>query len=146
MWTFRAIVISALAMGLASDSWAYLFRGLPACPWYSPSHTWTEYLAGKYGIKPSPRFSIKFDHLSHNIGNIQAGRCYTVGFENDRWYVAGPVAGQNRSNADNYGGANPQDGKMNIWGVIMTFDNEGHVFGDQDGLIGTMKCTIGPDC
>jgi len=38
MWTFRAIVISALAMGLASDSWAYLFRGLPACPWYSPRY------------------------------------------------------------------------------------------------------------
>ena len=143
MWAYRALMIAAVVMGLASDSWAaYPFRGHPACPWYSSGHTWKEYLVGKYG-GPSPRFSIKFDHLSHNIGMINAGRCYTVIFENNRWHVAGPVAGQNRSNPADYGGVDPQDGKMSIWGAIMTFDDDGRVFNDQDGLIGTMQCRIG---
>jgi hypothetical protein len=105
-------------------------------------------MAGEYGQQHGRvHFSIKFDHLKHNIGTLAAGQCYTATTDGKgSWNVSGYNVAQRKSVLDPRQGDPPSTGRMNIWGRVFTFDEAGAVYDAEFGRVGTLKCDLGSSC
>ncbi len=143
---FRVSILLIAAIPLCfstSASGSYVYKGRPGCPWYSPGNTWSDFLQGKYGDKKSVTFSIKFDHAKAAFGvGLKPNACYTVIYADGRWNTSN----QKLKNTPRLGGGDPVKKEMNIQGRIMKFNEGGQVFDREFGLVGTLKCGIGPLC
>jgi hypothetical protein len=139
-------LIAAIALCLIpSVSESYVLKGRPSCPWYSPGHTWSDFLQGKYG-DGYPLFSIRFDHAKAAFGGLKPNTCYAVSYDSGRWITTNRDDTGRTSPPPSYGGGDPAQKEMNIKGRIMKFNEGGQVFDQEFGLVGTLKCGIGPDC
>jgi hypothetical protein len=142
----RLMVVAVVSLCLIpSLSQAYVFHGRPNCPDYSPAHNWSDYMQGKYG-DPARPFSIKFDHLKTAIGTLAPNTCYTVTYIGGQWTTTGRDDTGRTSPPPGYGGADPAQLMMNIRGRILKFNQFGQVIDPSLGVVGTLKCGIGPDC
>jgi hypothetical protein len=142
-----ARLLTAFLIGmwtLTTSSQANTFPGRPECPWSNLNNNWKDFMSGRYGGL-YPAFSIRFDKARSSIGNITANRCYTVTYIRGVWQVSGYYLTKKENIV---GGAvfNPDEYKMNIWGIPFTFNEAGEVFHPELGHVGSLKCLIGRDC
>jgi hypothetical protein len=137
-----------LSSTLGTEAYAHLYKGLPYCPTYAKSNSWAKFMAGEYGLSAGTvHFSIKFDHINHDIGTIAAGRCYTASTNGKGyWNVSGYNVAQKQSVSDTRQGDPSSTYRMNVWGRTFTFDETGAVYDSEFGRVGTMKCDIGSSC
>jgi hypothetical protein len=111
----------------------------------APPYKWVDYLTGKYGDRVRG-FSIKFDHAKTAVGGLRPNACYTVNYQDGMWRTVGREDTGSDRGPPAYGGSDPGQYLMNIRGRIMRFNEYGQVFDQEFGLVGTLKCGIGPDC
>jgi hypothetical protein len=142
------IIIGTLfgSIVIASAARAYVLQGRPNCPDNfagQPRHTWQDYMLGKYG-DGTRAFSIRFDHAKSPVGTLQPNACYTVVHEPGMWSTTGK--GDPAPVLTPEAGADPARETMNIRGRIMRFNENGQVFDNEFGYVGTLSCHIGPDC
>jgi hypothetical protein len=145
LFRFVRLIAAMMLWLIPTAAESYVFRGRPNCPEYSPTHNWADYMQGKYG-DPARPFSIKFDHLKAPLGSLAPNTCYTVTYIGGQWTTTGRDDSGRTSRPPGYGGADPGQLLMNIRGRIMKFNQFGQVIDDQFGVIGSLKCGIGPDC
>lgn len=141
------MLMAAIALGPKCTN-AYVYPASPGCPEFDQTHQrhWRNYFMHQYDVPTfhNTSFSIKFDQ---NIGNIAGGRCYTVLIVGaDGWTTSGYSIAQGHSAIGTYGGTNPTTFKMNIWGVVLTYDEHANVF-YNGAVVGHMRCyLVGPTC
>lgn len=147
----KLVSVIGMVFGPMAPASAQIFKGRPNCPNNNAAYTWQDYLTGKSPEKEAA-FTVRFDHLERNIGTIAAGTCYTVVVKNSgrAWSASGYNAIRRMAVGDTDGKGHiqwrPGDAskfEMNIWGAPFKFDNDGHVFEERLGLVGTMICAIG---
>jgi len=136
------IVIIICAFPINGES--QCFRGRPHCPEYSGA-TWQNYMQGKLG-DATRAFSICFDHLKAAIGTLKPNTCYTVAYEGGQWTTTGQDDSGRTTRPPSFGGTDPGQLLMNIRGRIMKYNNFGQVIDPEFGLVGALKCGIGPSC
>lgn len=129
----------ALLLPLSGAGAEPTFRGRPNCPEYDSTHNWKDYFAGKYGEITHP-VSVRFNGLKAPLGMFKPNTCYTVVYEQGVWYTSDHDGPRPASGAD------PEKLQMNLAGRIMTFNNFGQVIDKELGVVGTLKCSLGPDC
>jgi hypothetical protein len=144
MLTTRAMSLlfsCVLLITTTGVSQSYVYQGSPNCPWNSPTHTWKDFFLGKYGDQP--RFTVRFDHLTHNIGTIPAGSRYTVVRTNGAWGAGGPKVGGGNNYAA-YSNGDPAQYQLSVWGALFGYNEGGQVYWNKE-LVGTLRCGIGSD-
>jgi hypothetical protein len=135
-----------LIISTTSISPSYVYKGSPNCPfaWQDqPRHTWKDFFMGKYGDTPWIMFTVKFDHLTHNIGTIPAGSSFTMARQGGVWTASGKnVFGDNKSVG--YANGDPEKYELSVWGALLKYNEAGQVYLDKE-LVGSLRCGIGPD-
>ena len=122
---------------------AYTYPGQPACPWADTTHSWLDFMSGKYGW---PVFSIQF---TRDIGDLQGGQCYRKSsmLAMRTGLAPGKIRGQNKSKVEPRHGGDPAKTQINVWGAQFTYNEAGEVFLVGDGKqAGNLFCHIGSEC
>lgn len=147
MVTATRVISLSLGFALAgsviniSHSQPYVYHGSPNCPWYNLGHTWKDYFMGKYGDQPYVRFTVLFDHLTHNIGTIHAGSRFTMTRGGGVWTASGTnVFGEFKTVG--YSNGDPAKYQLSVWGALLNYNEAGQIFLNKE-LVGTLKCGIG---
>jgi hypothetical protein len=49
MLKFRTLLVAAILLpSLVNEGLAYTFPGVPQCPWADTTHTWVDFMSGKF--------------------------------------------------------------------------------------------------
>jgi hypothetical protein len=144
----RRLVLLALSLALLhfSDARAqgtFVGPGNRRCPQFDGTRNWHDWFSGKYGAEDHTAThpaSVKFDHLKSQLGPFRPNACYTIVYENGVWYTSLPGRSQAASGAD------PAKWEMNLAGHVMTFNNFHQVIDKELGVVGTLRCGLGPNC
>ena len=137
------LVAAALLHSLVNQALAYTYPGHPACPWADKTHSWLDFMSGKFG---SPVFfSIQF---TRDIGDLQGGQCYRIEYAgNENWSASRKIRDQNKSKVEPRHGGDPATSRINVWGAQFTFNEAGEVFYVLDGKqAGNLFCHVGSEC
>jgi len=142
------LLTSAFALLAFSDAKAegtFVGKGNARCPQFDATRNWKDWFAGKYEKEDhtiTHPASIRFDHLKSELGPFQPNTCYTIVYEKGVWYTG--LGDGNRPRA--FSRADPAKWEMNLAGRRMTFNNLHQVIDKELGVVGTLKCGLGPDC
>ncbi len=102
-------------------------------------------------IKSAQGFIVTFDqagdkfHDSGRIGNtvpvsvLQAGETYQITYFDGVYKTRGFNEAKDTVINGSYGNANPDEGKISLWGRVYTFDKKGNVYDPRVGLVGTLR-------
>jgi hypothetical protein len=145
----RGIINGRAGNPEASFSTRFYIPSLPSGSVGPPSSSFREMLTQGRPL------TIKMDHLTGCIGSILRDGLYTVSYVRQRrgWIAEGdhgdgacPPKTRDRISNDSYScdkfprlcNVIPEDRKLVIWGVTFTFDDQGRVFADGTGRVGTI--------
>lgn len=102
-------------------------------------------------IKSGTVFRVSFDKVGGKfndsgwtgntdpMGTLKAGETYQVTYSGSKYTTRGFSEGTNSVISATYGNANPDEGKISLWGRVYTFDASGNVYDPQFGLVGTLR-------
>lgn len=102
-------------------------------------------------IKSGRSFKVTFDQVGGKfndsgwagntdpMGTLKAGETYQVTYSGGKYTTRGFNEGRKSVMSATYGNANPDGGKISLWGRVYTFDGNGNVYDPQFGLVGTLR-------
>jgi len=76
---------------------------------------------------------------SDPMGTIKCGESYRVTYRGGTWSVTGYNEGTRKVGTWAYKNANPRQNRMSIWGRVYSFTNNGDVYDQQYGRVGTIR-------
>lgn len=102
-------------------------------------------------IRSGRTFTVTFDQVNGKfddspwggttdpMGTLKAGETYEVRYFDGKYITTGFNEGSRKVITATYGGANPEEGKISLWGRVYTFTDWGNIFDPQFGLVGTLR-------
>jgi len=76
---------------------------------------------------------------SDPMGTLKCGETYRVTYRGGTWSVTGYNEGTRKVGTWAYKNVDPRQNRMNIWGRVYSFSNNGDVYDQQYGRVGTIR-------
>jgi hypothetical protein len=140
-----ASIFALFALSDVKAEGTFVGRGNAHCPQFDGTRSWRGWFSGEYEAQDhtfTHPASIRFDHLKSQLGPFKPNTCYTIVYEKGVWSTTLSDGNGPRGAS----GADPSKWEMNLAGRVMTFNNFGQVIDKELGVVGTLKCGLGPDC
>ena len=120
---------------------------------YADSLLWISYIENGVG---GSKFEVIFDethdkfddsnytgsYRTDPLGNIKGGETYTCEYVNQSFTCSGFNQGSGANGSWTYGGKNPRNNEISLWGVVFIFNGKGEVYHKDWGLVGHLKTKI----
>ena len=123
-----------------------------ACPDTNPNFTWREYLTStKYGRAEIQFRTAKNVNDPAAIGGLDTRNCYNVRYHPetktyDSWYTIPPGTGDPHPNTKEGLPGDPVNNEVNVYGVVLLFNEAGEVFNRKGEIVGQLVCYFSNEC
>lgn len=160
----RTYIYTTCALLLCLFKLAYGFKVVlhPKCPGNDSKISWRDYMSGKIPWVPQKRSAIagvqfttaKKVNDPDAIGHLRTDRCYGVAFNKTSVGNAYPKGFQSWRNDPNAKGSNmktklpgdPEKYEINVFGVILQYEESGDVIDRRGRVVGRLVCYLSDEC
>jgi hypothetical protein len=153
----RVIYASLLVLSTTTTAFAYRVLVHPACPDMSPMVSWRDYMSAKFpkaGNKVSGIAGVQFRNAKKindppAIGRLDTRFCYGVQYHGNNVYetwLIPPPGFPSANDPKNGLVGNPMKYEINVYGVLLLFNEAGEVLNRNGDVVGQLVCYLSNEC
>ena len=156
----RNVVLIVLSAVLSASAIAWKIPVHPRCPGNDPSVSWKDYMSAKFHASAQVKMrrcldlpGVEFRYAKKvadpaAIGNLRTDACYAVRYTPNVGYlgVRNFVKSGGGSETKDKLPGNPLEYEINIYGVMLLFNEAGEVLNHRGKVVGTLVCYVSNEC
>jgi hypothetical protein len=116
------------------------------CPTINPTMTWKQYFAQGLGGVAGVQF--QFAKKLNNpaaISGLHTKVCFVVRYSPKSKTYEGYIDGSNPTAYKSNQPGNPLQNEVNVWGVILMFNERGEIYNYEGDVVGKLVCYLAND-